>query len=530
MSNSTITIGIILIILAGISTIPIGRLIFKKSIIFKVFVTLIIPIDAVAILAFFVGAKGIIHLTWAVPLALVFIFVGYYLVSDMLRKPLNEMREKASSLSEGDLDISFDEKYQKGRTEIAQVMRMLVKLTNSLKNIAGFANHIGRGELNAEYHVLGEKDSLGKSMLNMRQNLQEAEKEKEKRQQEDERRNWVTIGLAKFAELLRANNDNIEELCHNIISNMVKYIGANQAGIFILNDDNSNHLVLEMKACYAYERRKFLEKTIELGEGLVGTCFLERESIYMTSIPKDYIHITSGLGDGNPHALLVVPLKVNEEIYGVIEIASFKDFESHEKEFVEKVAESIASTISSVKINMQTGKLLEQSRLQSEEMASQEEELRQNMEEMQATQEEMRRRENEMVDALDKMKTLQQISDDKEYESQQLYRSVLNIFNAVEFSGEGILEAISPSVLQLLGNAPESAFIGKTFAETYPGGLQEGEMLWQKLLKGEQAASPSVNVNQISMKFECIPVFNKNGKLNRVIALLLTNNLSETDH
>jgi PAS domain-containing protein len=274
-------------------------------------------------------------------------------------------------------------------------MRRINRLTASLKNIVAFANHVGRGDLNAEYTLLGENDTLGKAMLDMRANLQKAENEKQERQLEDERRNWVTTGVARFAELLRANNDNIEELCNSIVSNMVKYIGANQAGIFILNDDDAQNPVLELKACYAYERRKYLQQTVRLGEGLVGTCFLERQSIYMTSLPKDYIRITSGLGDDTPRALLLAPLRVNEDIYGIVEIAAFKEFEPHVRDFVEKIAESIASTIGSVKVNIRTNKLLEISKMQSEEMAGQEEELRQNMEEMQATQEEMSRKQAE---------------------------------------------------------------------------------------------------------------------------------------
>ena len=411
MSYSNYFSIVLLIVLVAFLALIKNRWKYKKGIMFHVSSIAMIPIFLAAAMGLYVGWYGMIHFVWGAVVILGTATIGYEIITKKLQKPLNEMLRAIDALSKGDVDVVIDEKYLKGEHELANIMRRMHKLVGALKNIAAFANHVGKGDLNVEYTLLDEKDSLGKSMLDMRSNLVKAEAEMEKNKREDERRNWVTQGIAKFAGLLRDNNDNIEELCQSIVSNLVKHIGANQAGIFILNDDDAENPILELKACYAYERRKFLQKTIQIGEGLVGACFLERETIYMTNLPKNYINITSGLGEDTPKALLIVPLKVNEAIYGIIEIAAFKAFEPHVREFVEKVSESIASTIGTVKVNMNTNKLLEQTKLQTEEMINQEEELRQNMEEMQATQEEMRRRELELLELMTKMQEAQAINE-----------------------------------------------------------------------------------------------------------------------
>ena len=200
-----------------------------------------------------------------------------------------------------------------------------------------------------------------------------------------------TEGLARFVEILRSKNDDVKALGETIISHIVKYMNANQGSLYILNDDDKNDVCLELIGCYAYDRKKFLTHKVALGTGLLGQSVLERSIVYMTNLPKDYLKITSGLGGALPNNLMIVPLMMNEKVYGAIELASFKVFEDHHKEFIQKLAESIASTISSVRINHQTRKLLEDTQAQAEQMRSQEEEMRQNMEELTATQEEMQR-------------------------------------------------------------------------------------------------------------------------------------------
>ncbi len=250
-----------------------------------------------------------------------------------------------------------------------------------------FVEKLKAGDIYADYQ-LDESDVLGKSIVNLRDSLKASKVEEIARRNEDEQRNWIAEGMAKFGEILRSDNDNMEELTYQVIRNLVKYVDANQGSIYLLEDQDPSDKHFLQTACYAYDRRKYSDQRVEWGEGLVGACVLEAQTIFLKKVPDSYLNITSGLGKANPRCLLIVPLKVREEIHGVLEIASFNYFEHHQIDFIEKVAESIASTIATVKINLRTSKLLQESRHQAETLSAQEEQMRQNMEELQATQEE----------------------------------------------------------------------------------------------------------------------------------------------
>ncbi len=324
---------------------------------------------------------------------ILFAIISAVITTKSLTRPINYIKNILLKMAKG---ILPENKIQEGKDEIGQMSYALNNLISSLKDVSEFANEIGKGNFDSSFKPLSEEDNLGNSLLGMRGELKKASEEEEKRKEEDAQRNWATQGEAKFGDILRQNNDDMEELSYNIISNLVKYLEANQGGLFLINNNDENDVFIELTSCYAYDRRKYKSKRIEMGEGLIGRCIQEGESIYMTDIPDDYINITSGLGSANPTSLLLVPLVLNDEIFGVIELASFKEIQKYEITFVEKVAESIASTISTVKTNIQTTMLLEQSQQQAEEMASQEEEMRQNMEELRATQEQSSRREQEL--------------------------------------------------------------------------------------------------------------------------------------
>lgn len=251
-----------------------------------------------------------------------------------------------------------------------------------------FAEEISKGNLSIHYSLTDEGDNLGKSLLKMQHNLLEAST-----RERDEK--YITQGIATLGDILRKNTDNIDKLTNELIREIVKYTESNQGGIFLLEHDDQENPFLNLSACYAYDRQRFMNKRIEIGDSLVGQSFLEREIIVMTQVPKDYVKITSGLGLATPSCIIIVPLISNEEITGVMELASFTEFNQGKTEFLKKASEAIAASLISVKTTERIKRLLEDSQQRTEELRAQEEEMRQNMEELSATQEEMSRNSSE---------------------------------------------------------------------------------------------------------------------------------------
>lgn len=282
--------------------------------------------------------------------------------------------------------------------ELGKLSVEINETLESLKDATEFVTAISEGNLDMSYketldsgYVQG-RNKLADSLIAMQVKLKAMNEEERKRQ-------WANEGLTKFVEILRSN-DNIAALGDNIISGLVKYTHSNQGGLYILNDDDAANKHLELISMFAFDTKKFDQQKIKLGQGILGQTFLERETTYLKEIPEEYVRITSGLGDAYPKSILMVPLKVDREVYGIVELASFNEYEEYEIGFVERLGETIASTLASVRAAQKNRALIEQFQQQTEEMRAQEEEMRQNMEELQATQEEIARKERSYIDRI----------------------------------------------------------------------------------------------------------------------------------
>ncbi len=309
-------------------------------------------------------------------------------------------------------------------------------------------------------HTIDEDDALGLALMDMQTKLLEARKREEVEK-------YINVGLAEVSDLLRKYSDSLEELSDNVISYLVKYMNANQGAIFIAQGDDTEEqdIYLELLGCYAYGKKKHMHRQVKPGQGQVGQVYLEKQTMILTQAPDQYMKITSGLGEATASCLTLVPLKVNESVQGVIEIASFEVLEEYQVSLLEKISESIASSIANGKVNQRTQHLLEQSRQQTEELRAQEEEMRQNNEELQATQEEMIRKETELsgfIEAID------------------------NTFAAIEFDTEGYIIKANDAFLKVMGYTSEEIvgqhhrmFVSADYAKT-----EEYRKSWLNLAQG----------------------------------------------
>lgn len=281
---------------------------------------------------------------------------------------------------------------QEHTTDKDEIGTMLTSLNGYLRavdNTARFAEAVGHGNFDTVYQPLSDEDKLGLSLLEMRDNLKRSH-------QADSQRNWVTSGLARLNEILRTDSLDLERLAEKVLAYAVQYVGCNQGCMYVLEDENGQDYMI-LRSTYAWGRKKFMESRVTPGQGLIGQAWLEGEMIYMTDVPANFVKITSGLGEATPRCILIVPLKIHGQLYGMLEIASIQELEVHQREFLLKISESIASTISGMRTALQTSRLLQQATQQSDQMNIKDEESRQHLEELMAIQEEIGRKEKQYI-------------------------------------------------------------------------------------------------------------------------------------
>jgi len=233
----------------------------------------------------------------------VVLIVAYYRYLKNINHPVTELLSATEALEHGDLSVKLN--YTEN-TSIGMISESIDRIRLNQVALTDKFDQLGEGEFSFDINTYGENDKLNTTLENMRKKLFDFYELDRKKASQG---NWVNKGVALFSEILRNNTDDISKLTDILIKEIVKYLKANQGCIYLLEDSNSGvDKKLILKSTYAWERKKFQEKEIEIGEGLIGQAFVEQGTIYLTDVPDSYVNITSGLGAANPRSILIVPM------------------------------------------------------------------------------------------------------------------------------------------------------------------------------------------------------------------------------
>ncbi len=276
---------------------------------------------------------------------------------------------------------------------VKRIVRPIIQLSAGTKSV-----ELGDYSQLVEIKAKNEIGDLGHSFNTMVANLR-------KNQEDNNLKEWFQTGQMGLNDLMRGNQD-LPELCRNIITFLARYLSSEIGALYI----NQNDERLILKGSYAFSTRKHLSNEFDFGQGLVGQAALEKERILLTRVPEDYIAIQSGLGETVPRSIVVKPFMRDNTVLGVLELGALEPFSKKALEFLDAISESIAVGIQTLVSHNRVQELLEESQTQSEELQTQQEELRQSNEaleeqtealkqseaDLQAQQEELRQTNEEL--------------------------------------------------------------------------------------------------------------------------------------
>jgi HAMP domain-containing protein/signal transduction histidine kinase/CheY-like chemotaxis protein len=254
------------------------------------------------------------------------------------------------------------------------VNQLAANLTNQVRAIAEVATAVTKGDLTRSIKVeaLGEVAALKDNINEMIRNLKDTTL---KNSEQD----WLKTNLARFSRMLQGQRD-LLTVGRLILSELAPVVAAQHAVFYILDPADSQ---LTLLASYAFREPDALGNRLALGEGIVGQCAIEKKKIVLTNVPKEYIRISSGLGEAAPVNILVLPILFEGQVKAVLELASFERFNPTHQDFLDQLTESIGIVLNTIEANMRTEDLLTQSQSLAKELQSRQQELQQTNKELQ---------------------------------------------------------------------------------------------------------------------------------------------------
>jgi signal transduction histidine kinase/DNA-binding response OmpR family regulator len=193
--------------------------------------------------------------------------------------------------------------------------------------------------------------------------------------QRNAEQDWLKTNLASISGILQGQRD-LAAVTQLIMSEVTPTVNAQYGALFVAEPRADGESELVLAASYGYVARDSASTRFAIGEGLVGQAAFERKTIALGHLPDGYIKVSSGLGYAPPQGLLVMPVLFEDQVLGVIELASIRPFSDVNRDFLDRLADTIGVVLNTIRATMRTEELLSQSQGLTQELQKQSEELR----------------------------------------------------------------------------------------------------------------------------------------------------------
>ena len=257
----------------------------------------------------------------------------------------------------------------------ANVNLLAANLTNQVRAIAEVATAVTKGDLTRSIQVeaRGEVAELKDNINTMIDNLRGTT---DRNQEQD----WLKTNLAKFTRMLQGQRD-LVTVGKLLLSELAPLVSAQQGAIYqTVSDMSDTSPALSLLAGYAISDRQ--ASRIQLGQGLVGQCAVDKQRILLTKVPRSYSRVTSSLGAVRPKNVVVLPVLFEGETKAVIEMSSIEPFTPTHLTFLEQLTQSIGVVLNTIEATMRTEDLLKQSQQLTIELQTRQTELQSTNEEL----------------------------------------------------------------------------------------------------------------------------------------------------
>jgi signal transduction histidine kinase/HAMP domain-containing protein/CheY-like chemotaxis protein len=266
------------------------------------------------------------------------------------------------------------------------VNELASNLTTQVRAMGAVASAVAEGDLTQSVEVAarGEVAELKDNVNLMVANLRETTRA-------NQEQDWLKTNLARIAGLMQGHRD-LLELARLILGELTPLTSAQYGAIYLASDaaePRGQQQEFTRIATYGFMKGGLTR--FAAGEGLAGQAAVERTPIVITDAPAGYLKVGSGLGQAAPVSVAVLPILFEDQVLGVLEIASLTRFSDVHLAFFDQFVGTIGVAINTIMASSRTEALLSE----SQRLTTQ---LQERSVELQRQQAELRRSNAELED------------------------------------------------------------------------------------------------------------------------------------